>query len=533
MSDPPPPPIRTEPVERAVTAVEMRTGRASLIHHITRYVFPDHWSFMWGEIALYCFVVLIMTGTYLALFFDPSYHEIVYHGVYAPLRGQKMSEAYASTLNITWSVKLGLLMRQTHHWAADLFVAAITVHMLRVFFTGAFRRPRDLLYWTGLTLLLISVLEGYMGYSLVDDLLSGMGLAIGWAVAMSLPIVGGPLATLLWGGRFPGTSVFESRLFISHVFIVPLVIAGLIGLHLLLVSTLHHTQFAGRGVREQNVVGSPLWPSYTMRSLGLFGLVTGLLFMLGALVQINPIWLWGPYHPYVGENGAQPDWYLGWLIGALRMMPNWEITVGGKTLVPNPFWGGALFPLLVFAILYAWPVLDRRVTGDRAAHHILQRPRDAPRRTAVGVALFTFTAVPFFAGAMDRVYFEFGIPYVQAMDVMRVLWLVLPVITGLITLWCCRTLRRERVHPLRGAVARTVGRDPIGGGFRVQGGISEASIAAAEERTPDPPVATGHKGRLALAGAGGLGALAAIVTAAALPIVAVVRAVLRGGRRDR
>ena len=223
-----------------------------------------------------------------------------------------------------------------------------------------------------------------MGYSLVDDLLSGMGLAIGWAVAMSIPLVGGPLATLLWGGQFPGATAFESRLFIAHVFIVPALIAALIGVHLLLISLLHHTQFAGRGTRERNVVGSPLWPSYAARSLGLFAVVVGGLLVLGASLQVNPIWLWGPYHPYLAENGAQPDWYLGWLIGALRMMPNWEPTLGGYTIVPNPFWGGVLFPTVVFGLLYAWPVLDRWVTHDHGEHHILQRPRDCPRRTAVG-----------------------------------------------------------------------------------------------------------------------------------------------------
>jgi quinol---cytochrome-c reductase cytochrome b subunit len=457
----------TEPAGRRTVAVveaaERRTGRARLAHRLARYVFPEHWSFMWGEIALYCFVVLVVTGIYLAFFFDPSYGQIVYRGPYGPLRGQRMSAAYASAVDLSWKVKAGLLMRQTHHWAADLFVAAITIHMLRVFFTGAFRKPRELIYWTGLTLLLLGVLEGYMGYSLVDDLLSGMGLAIGWAVAMSIPLVGGPLATWLWNGQFPGTTAFESRLFIAHVLVVPLVLAALIGIHLLLITLLHHTQFRGRGRREGNVVGSPMWPSYALRSLGLFSGVTGGLFALGGLVQVNPIWLWGPFHPYVGENGAQPDWYLGWLIGALRMMPNWEPTIAGRTIVPNPFWGGAVFPLVVFGLLYAWPLLERRLSGDRAVHHLLERPRDNPRRTAFGVALFTFTAIPFFAGSMDRMYLQFGIPYEGAVRVMQVLWIVLPVVFGLVTLRACRTLAAGELRPVRGVTARMVGRDGNGG----------------------------------------------------------------------
>jgi ubiquinol-cytochrome c reductase cytochrome b subunit len=446
-----------------VEAADRRTGRVPLIHHFMRYVFPEHWSFMWGEIALYCFVVLLATGTYLAIFFDPSYQYVIYHGTYAPLRGQRMSEAYASALDLSWKYKAGLLMRQTHHWAADVFIAAITVHLMRVFFTGAFRKPRELIYWGGLTILVLGVLEGYMGYSLIDDLLSGMGLAIGWAVAMSIPVIGGPLATWLWDGPFPGPSAFESRLFIAHVFIVPILIALLIGLHLLLITLLHHTQFQGRGRRKENVVGAPAWPAYTFRSLGLFAGVSGTLFLLGGLVQINPIWLWGPYHPYVGENGAQPDWYLGWLIGALRMMPNWEPTIAGHTIVPNPFWGGAAFPLVVFGLLYAWPLLERRFSGDRAVHHLLERPRDNPRRTACGVALFTFTAVPFFSGAMDRVYLHFGIPYENAVHVMQWAWVILPFVTGYAALRICRNLRENELRPLRGVTARMVERTEDGG----------------------------------------------------------------------
>ena len=468
--------------EAAIHAAEERTGQVPLARRLLRYVFPEHWSFMWGEIALYCFVVLLVTGTYLAFFFDPSYRQVVYHGPYAPMQGQRMSAAYASALDISWKVRAGLLMRQTHHWAADIFVASITVHMLRVFFTGAFRKPREVTYWIGVTLLVVAVLEGYLGYSLLDDLLSGMGLAIGWGVAMSIPVVGGPLATWLWDGQFPGSSAFESRLYIAHVFIIPAILATLIAVHLLFVMLLHHTQFEGRGRREGNVVGAPMWPSYAFRSAGLFAVVAGGLFALGGLVQINPIWLWGPYHPYIGTSGAQPDWYLGWLIGALRMMPNWEPTIAGYTIVPNPFWGGVLFPGVVFGLLYAWPVLDRRFSRDRAPHHLLQRPRDTPGRTAFGVGLFTFAAVPFFAGSMDRVYLQFGIPYEGAVRVMQVLWIVLPVVAAVIAYSVCRNLSDTGLRPLRGVTARMVGRTDDGGL------VAGPSLMANPSWRPDPAV---------------------------------------------
>src|SRR5581483_7235716 len=305
---------------------------APFVRKTLRYLFPDNWSFLLGEVALYCFIVLVATGTYLALFYQDGTAQVVYHGPYKPLDGQQMTEAYRSVLDISTTVKAGLLIRQTHHWAADVFIAAILLHLIRVFFTGAYRKPRELTYWLGVTMLTVTLLEGYLGYSLADDLLSGMGLAIGYGVALSIPFVGGNLAALLWGGPFPGTHAFFARMYIAHVFLFPLLIATLLVAYLTLVALRHHTQFKqSRRESERKVVGLPTFPAQTPRSLGLAFGVAGVLFLLGGLVQINPIWLWGPYHTYSSTNGAQPDWYLGWLIGGLRLMPHWDFVIGGYT----------------------------------------------------------------------------------------------------------------------------------------------------------------------------------------------------------
>jgi ubiquinol-cytochrome c reductase cytochrome b subunit len=432
-----------------IEALEQRTGGSGFLRQALRYVFPDHWSFLLGEIALYSFMVLVGTGVFLALFFDSSSADTTYHGSYAPLVGHSMSAAYASALSLSFDVDGGLLMRQTHHWAALIFLAAIVLHLLRVFFTGAYRKPRDINYFVGLTMLVIAVLEGYAGYSLLDDLLSGMGLAIGYGAALSIPVIGGDVSTLIWDGQFPGSAAFFSRLFIAHVFIFPIILGTLIGLHLLLVARPHHTQFRGRGRSESNVVGTPLWPGYALRGLGLMFATVAVLFLLGGLVQINPIWLWGPYETYQATNGAQPDWYLGWLIGALRLMPPLELTVGSYTLVPNPFFGGILFPGALFGFLYMWPWLERRVTGDRAQHNLLDRPRDAPMRTAIGVAVFTLVATIFFAGAADRAFVQVGINYETQVWIYRGAWLVLPAVAFFITLRICRRLRDRDDHPAR------------------------------------------------------------------------------------
>jgi quinol---cytochrome-c reductase cytochrome b subunit len=442
-------------IRKAVRFLDTRSGTAPLLRKTLRYAFPDHWSFLLGEVALYAFVVLLVTGTYLALFFSDSTKDVVYHGPYKPLQGQHMSEAYHSVVDISTTVKAGLLIRQTHHWAADVFLAAITLHLLRVFFTGAYRKPRELTYWLGVTILTVALLEGYLGYSLVDDLLSGMGLAIGYSVAVSIPFVGQNLANLIWDGPFPGTHAFFSRMYIAHVFLFPALIAVLLVVHLGLVAAKHHTQFKGKRQTERKLVGVPMFPGQAPRSLGLLLAVAGVLVLLGGLVQINPIWLWGPYHTYSSTNGAQPDWYLGWLIGGLRLVPSFDLVIDGYTLVPNPFWGGALFPLVVFGFLYLWPWLERKLTGDHAFHNLLDRPRDSPLRTAVGMGMLTWIVLVFLAGGSDRVDVLFGIGYIPQIWVYRVLVFVGPVVAGLVTHRMCRELQRsEQVERRREQATR-------------------------------------------------------------------------------
>ena len=428
-------------IRRIVRFLDQRSGTAPVLRKTLRYVFPDHWSFLLGEVALYCFVLLVLTGVYLTFFFDDSVARMTYHGSYAPLDGATMTHAYASVLHISFDVKAGLLIRQTHHWAANVFVAAIVLHLLRIFFTGAFRKPRDLTYLLGLGMLMLALLEGYAGYSLADDLLSGMGLAIGYSVAMSIPFVGANLANLIWDGPFPGSSSFWPRLFIVHVLVLPVLIGGLLAAHLVLVASRHHTQFK-RSAREseRRVVGIPAFPGQAPRSIGLMLWVFAVLFLLGGLVQINPVWLWGPYHVGDGTNGAQPDWYLGWLIGALRLVPGFDLTIGHYTLVPNPFWGGVLFPALVFGVLLVWPWLERRVAGDDAFHNLLERPRDNPWRTAIGVAIVTWVFLIFVSGSADRVDVLFGLDYATQIWVYRVAVWVVPLVALFVTKRVCDEL---------------------------------------------------------------------------------------------
>ena len=355
--------------------VDERLGVAKDGRSLLDKIFPDHWSFLLGEIALYSFVVLIATGVFLSLYFVPSAQDIIYHGAYAPLRGTRVSAAFASTVNLSFGVRSGLVIRQMHHWAADVFVGSIAVHMCRIFFTGAFRKPRELNWMIGITLLILALTNGFIGYSLPDDLVSGTGLRIMFSIVLSIPLVGSYLATFLFGGNFPGDGSIIPRLFILHVLVVPLIILGLLGAHLGLLVRQKHTQFPGHGRTEKNVVGSPMYPTFIAKTTGFMFVVTGVLWALGGLAQINPIWQFGQYEPYKISYAVQPDWYMGWLDGALRIMPPISWTLWGHTIPFVILFPAVLFPGICFNLFYVWPFVEAKVTGDKRR---AQSPRPAP-----------------------------------------------------------------------------------------------------------------------------------------------------------
>ena len=426
-------------IGRTARWVDDRLGVSRFARTTLDKVFPDHWSFMLGEVALYCFVVLVVTGVFLTFFFEPSTREVVYDGSYAPLRGTHMSAAYRSTVELSFDVRAGLVMRQIHHWAALLFLAAIVTHLCRVFFTGAFRRPRELNWIVGVTLLLLAMANGFTGYSMPDDLLSGTGLRIAYSIVLSIPFVGTWLAFLVFGGEFPAEAIIN-RLFVIHILLVPAAIAILLSAHLAILWRQKHTQFKGPDKTEDNVVGSYLWPTYAAKSVGLFAFVFAVLAALGGLAQINPIWLYGPFRPAVVTTAAQPDWYVGWLEGALRLMPPWEFRAGGFTLA-NVFFPGVLLPGITFALLYAWPFLEQRWTRDVVVHHLLDRPRDRPGRTALGVATLTFYIVLLVAGAQDIVAQKLDVGITTVTHSLQAMAVVLPVAAAALAFKLCRDLQ--------------------------------------------------------------------------------------------
>ncbi len=443
-------------------------------------IFPDHWSFMLGEIALYSFVILVLTGIFLSLYFVPSQKDVIYHGSYLPLDGTHMSEAYASTINLSFSVRTGLLMRQMHHWAANIFVGSIVVHMCRIFFTGGFRRPREFNWIIGVNLLILAIFNGFLGYSLPDDLVSGTGIRIAFSILEALPIVGSYLATFLFGGNYPGTAIIP-RFFILHVLILPAIIAALIGAHLGLLVKQKHTQFAGNGATERNVVGSPMWPIFIAKTNGFLFLVAGVTAALGAAVQINPIWQYGPYVPYHVSYAVQPDWYMGWLDGALRVMPSWEIVFPGH-MIPNAFFPGILLPGITFTLLMMWPMLEARIRNDTLEHQILEEPRNNPWRTSIGAAVLSFYFVLFGASATDVLANYLQVSLNTVLITFRVLCILVPLIVGPVTYKICLELQHQH-RPTKTKRHNIVMRSAEGGYSTI-----EVQARPGDERTILPPI---------------------------------------------
>jgi ubiquinol-cytochrome c reductase cytochrome b subunit len=481
------------PIEQVggVTAkyVDQRLGSNKFLGRNLGKVFPDHWSFMLGEIALYSFIVVLLTGTFLTLFYDPSMVEVVYNGAYVPLKGVEMSQAYASTLDISFEVRGGLLIRQMHHWSALIFVAAIAVHMFRVFFTGAFRKPREFNWLVGVGLTALALGAGFTGYSLPDDLLSGTGLQIIRGILQSIPLVGTWSAFLMFGGEFPGTEIIP-RLYAAHILLIPGLLLGLISAHLMMVWTQKHTQFPGPGRTNSNVVGYPLLPVYMAKAGGFFFIVFGIIALIGGLVTVNPIWIFGPYMPDQVSAGTQPDWYIGWLDGALRLMPNWESVIAGFTISWNVLIPSVVIPGILFTALAFYPFLEAWATGDKREHNLLERPRNAPVRTSIGVVAIVFYGILWIGGGNDIIATTFDLSFNALAWTLRVLLIVAPPIAFVVTKRICLGLqRKDREKLLHGYESGRVLRLPHGEFIEVHQPLNykELAVISAKEDLPVLP----------------------------------------------
>ena len=460
-------------IARTSTYLDERTSISGAVKEFGRKIFPDHWSFMLGEVALYSFVAILLSGTFLTFFFDPSMAHTTYEGSYVPLKGVGMSVAMASTLDISFDVRGGLLMRQVHHWAALLFVASIGVHMLRVFFTGAFRKPRELNWVIGFVLFVLAMGEGFTGYSLPDDLLSGNGLRIIDGMIKGLPLVGTWISFLLFGGEFPGIDIV-GRLYALHIMILPAMLIGLLALHMVLMVVNKHTQWPGPGHTNENVVGNPVLPVFAGKAVGFMFMIIGFIFLIASLFQINPIWNYGPYDPSPVSAGTQPDWYIGFADGMLRLIPP-----GWETYWFNVTWSWAIMvPMLVLiaflAMVTLYPFFEAWVTGDQREHHLLDRPRNAPTRTAIGAAGVTFYAVMWAAASSDLISTHFHMAMEHVIHFLQAALILGPIIAFIVTKRICLGLqKKDRTIALHGIETGRVIRLPHGEFLEVHTPLSE------------------------------------------------------------
>jgi ubiquinol-cytochrome c reductase cytochrome b subunit len=475
--------------EQAGGAVDDRFHAAKYARKAMQKAFPDHWSFFLGELALYSFIILILTGIFLSFFFHPSEQSVIYHGSYTKLDGSRMSEAYQSAVDLSFDVRGGLLVRQIHHWAALIFVGAIAMHALRIFFTGAFRKPRELNWVIGTTMFALAAAEGFAGYSLPDDMLSGTGVRIAEGIMQSIPIVGTYVVFFVFGGQYPGVD-FVPRLYIVHVLLIPGLILALVTAHVMILWHQGHTQWPGKKEKEHVEVGDPMFPMFLMKTTALFMFVFGALVVLATFAQINPIWLFGPYNPLNVSNGSQPDWYIGFLEGALRLMPGVETdfgnpVTGGHTIMWNVFIPAVLLPILFFIGMYGYPFFERWVIGDSRPHNVLDRPRNTPTRVGIGVGVIVSATVIQIAGGDDVISFHLGIADEDLVWVLRVSFFVLPVIAFFVTRRVCIALQRADRRRLRAGFPYGIAAQPPDGAARpVAGGPAPVSAGT----RPEPAV---------------------------------------------
>ncbi|MFJ9420454.1 cytochrome bc complex cytochrome b subunit [Streptomyces sp. NPDC101227] len=472
--------------ERIADWADGRLGIYSLAKSNMRKIFPDHWSFMLGEVALYSFIIIILTGVYLTLFFHPSMAEVTYHGSYVPMQGIRMTQAFESTLDISFDVRGGLLIRQIHHWAALVFLAAMMVHMMRVFFTGAFRKPREVNWLFGFLLFVLGMFTGFTGYSLPDDLLSGTGVRFIEGVILAMPLVGSYLQMFIFGGEFPGHDII-ARFYTVHVLLLPGIMLGLLVAHLILVFYHKHTQFPGAGKTNNNVVGMPLLPVYMAKAGGFFFLVFGVISVIAAVASINPVWAIGPYRPDQVSTGAQPDWYMGFAEGLVRVMPGWEWNFWGHTVNFGVLIPIVIFPLVLVAIA-VYPFVESWVRGDKREHHILDRPRNVPTRTGFGVAWLVAYFVMLIGGGNDLWATHFHLSLNSLTWFVRIGFFVLPVLAFIATKRICMGLqRRDKDKVLHGRESGIIKRLPHGEFIEVHEPLGQEQLhVLTQHEQPEP-----------------------------------------------
>jgi cytochrome b-561 len=353
--------------------------------------FPAHPTYLLGEIALFSFVLLVITGVYLGMVYEPSVQAV-------DLFGGEVPAAYASVVRSDLSL-FGQIVRNLHHWSAQLMIAALLAHMFRVFFTGSYRKPREINWWIGLALMLTTFMAAFTGYLLPYSEYSVTATSIGFFMAKSTPWIGDFVARLFFGGEFPSDQTIP-RFFFYHVMLIPLVIGVLLSLHMVILVQQKHTEPPGNLYRPEaeggkRLIGIPLWPNQVLYSTTFFLLLAGLLILVSTYIPINPVELFGPPQP--GTPKMRPEWYFLIVYGMLKLIPGtfeasfWGAHISQETL------GGVFFPTILIVLLALIPLLDR----CREPVHYMANPLQRPWTTGLGVTGLAFFGLLAVAGYID------------------------------------------------------------------------------------------------------------------------------------
>ncbi len=404
--------------------------------------FPAEDSFLLGEVALFTFLILVLTGVFLGFFYEPSTSEVTYEGSVARYQAEDLPAAFVSVLHITYDIPYGMFLRRMHHWAAHLFVASIGLHMLRVFFTGAYRNPRELNWLVGGVLALLAIFAAYTGYSLPFDEFASTATGIGYSIAKSVPIFGGVLSKIVFGGEYPSSATVP-RFYFLHVFIIPAAIAIMIAIHMALLVRQKHTEatrdedVVGESVVEKDddsyIVGLPLYPNQTAVSAVVFFLTLATLSLLAGFLPVHNVAEYGPNDPSSTPTLIMPDWFLMWVFGFLKLMPAWlSFTIPILDItVSTEFLSGIVLPGIVFLLVFAWPFIDYRKTPT----HFTVDPISRPWQTAVGVAAVVFIMIASIGGMNNILADIINVQSSVINPVLQVLLVFAPIAAGLVTYW--------------------------------------------------------------------------------------------------
>lgn len=408
---------------------------------VANKVFPSNWSFLIGEVATISFAVLVATGIFLTLFYRASVDPVTYTGSNEFFTGVELPAAFESVIRLSYDVPGGLFVRRVHRVASHLFIASIVLHMLRIIMTGAFRKPRELNYHIGIGLLTLALAEGFLGYSLPYDSLAGTGIRVAYSIVLSIPFVGENVAFWVFGGEFPTGDIIP-RFQALHVFVLPLIITGLIAVHVLILIRQKHTQMPKPDIDGHTyIVGKPLWPGQFAESGTLVLWVGGILAMTATFIPWSDVTLLGPYIPGEVGNNAQPDWFLFWTDGLLRAIPPIEFSLLGAT-INTVFIAGALIPGIMFGLLFAYPFIERRFYGLTGEWHVLTNPLDIPLRAAMVVGTFSFVLIASANATNDILSRMTGITIEDMVFGFRLAMLVIPPALAIgLYVWCDRRLK--------------------------------------------------------------------------------------------